>query len=41
VSCAQKMTRKGGAGKGSGSKSRGGAEQGQACTKERTGAAER
>jgi hypothetical protein len=32
------MTRRGGAGKGSGSKGRGGAEHGQACTKERTGA---
>jgi hypothetical protein len=31
------MTRRGGAGKGSGSKGRG-AEHGQACTKERTGA---
>jgi hypothetical protein len=32
VGCAQKMTRRGGAGKGSGSKGRGGAEHGQACT---------
>jgi hypothetical protein len=32
------MTRRGGAGKGSGSKGRGGAGHGQACTKERTGA---
>jgi hypothetical protein len=32
------MTRRGGAGIGSGSKGRGGAEHGQACTKERTGA---
>jgi hypothetical protein len=32
------MTRRGGAGKGSGSKGRRGAEHGQACTKERTGA---
>jgi hypothetical protein len=38
VRCAQKMTRRGGAGKGSGSKGRGGAEYGQACTKEHTGA---
>jgi hypothetical protein len=35
---AQKMTRRGGAGKGSGSKGRRGAEHGEACTKERTGA---
>jgi hypothetical protein len=32
------MTRRGGAGKGSGSKGRGGAEHGRACTKEHTGA---
>jgi hypothetical protein len=32
------MTRRGGAGKGSGSKGCRGAEHGQACTKERTGA---
>jgi hypothetical protein len=32
------MTKGGGAGKGSGSKGRRGAEHGQACTKERTGA---
>jgi hypothetical protein len=38
VRCAQKMTRRGGAGKGSGSKGCRGAEHGQACTKERTGA---
>jgi hypothetical protein len=37
VRCAQKMTRRGGAGKGSGSKGCRGAEHGQAC-KERTGA---
>jgi hypothetical protein len=36
VRCAQKMTRTGGAGKGSGSKGCRGAEHGQACTKERT-----
>jgi hypothetical protein len=36
--CAQKMTRREGAGKGSGSKDCRGAEHGQACTKERTGA---
>jgi hypothetical protein len=35
--CAQIMTRRGGAGKGSGSKGCRGAEHGQACTKERTG----
>jgi hypothetical protein len=38
VRCAQKMTRRGRAGKGSGSKGCRGAEHGQACTKERTGA---
>jgi hypothetical protein len=38
VSCAQKMRRRGGAGKGSGSKGCSGAEHGQACSKERTGA---
>jgi hypothetical protein len=38
VRCAQKKTRRGGAGKGSGSKGSRGAEYGQACTKERTGA---
>jgi hypothetical protein len=38
VRCAQKMTRRAGAGKCSGSKGRGGVEHGQACTKERTGA---
>jgi hypothetical protein len=38
VICAQKMTRRGGAGKGSGSKGCRGAEHGQACTKVRTGA---
>jgi hypothetical protein len=38
VRCAQKMTRRGGAGKGSGSKGRRGAEHGQACTKERNSA---
>jgi hypothetical protein len=32
------MTRRGGAGKGSGSKGCRGAEHGQACTKDRTGA---
>jgi hypothetical protein len=37
VRCAQKMPR-GGAGKGSGSKGCRGAEHGQACSKERTGA---
>jgi hypothetical protein len=34
----RKMTRRGGAGKGSGSKGCRGAEHDQACTKERTGA---
>jgi hypothetical protein len=38
VRCAQKMTRRGGAGKGSGSEGCRGAEHGQACTKDRTGA---
>jgi hypothetical protein len=38
VRCAQKMTRRGGAGKGSGSEDCRGAEHGQACTKDRTGA---
>jgi hypothetical protein len=38
VRCAQKMTKRGGAGKGSCSKGCRGAEHGQACTKERTGA---
>jgi hypothetical protein len=38
VRCAQKMTKRGGAGKGSGSKGCRGAEHGQACNKERTGA---
>jgi hypothetical protein len=38
VRSAQKMTRTGVAGKGSGSKGCRGAEHGQACTKERTGA---
>jgi hypothetical protein len=38
VRCAQKMTRRGGVGKGTGSKGCRGAKHGQACTKERTGA---
>jgi hypothetical protein len=38
VRCAQKVTRRGGVGKGTGSKGCRGAEHGQACTKERTGA---
>jgi hypothetical protein len=38
VRCAQKITRWGGAGKSSGSKGCRGAEHGQACNKERTGA---
>jgi hypothetical protein len=38
VRSAQKMTRRGGAGKGSGGKGCRGEEHGQACTKERTGA---
>jgi hypothetical protein len=38
VRCAQKMTRRGGAGKGCGSQGCRGAEHGQAWTKERTGA---
>jgi hypothetical protein len=36
VRCAQKLTRRGGAGKGSGSKGCRGAEHGQAFTKDRT-----
>jgi hypothetical protein len=35
VRCAQKRTRRGGAGKGSGSEGCRGAKHGQACTKER------
>jgi hypothetical protein len=38
VRCSQKMTRRGGAGKGSGAKGFRGAEHGQACTKDNTGA---
>jgi hypothetical protein len=38
VRCAQKIARRGGAGKGSGSKGCRGAEHVQPCTKERTGA---
>jgi hypothetical protein len=38
VRCAQKMTRRGGAGKVSGSEGCRGAEHGQACTKDHTGA---
>jgi hypothetical protein len=38
VKCAKKITSRGGAGKGSGSKGCRGAEHGQACTRERTGA---
>jgi hypothetical protein len=38
VRCAQKMRRRGGAGKGSGSKGCRGAEHGQACTKDSAGA---
>jgi hypothetical protein len=36
--CTENYARRGGAGKGSGSKGRRGAEHGQACTAERTGA---